>query len=81
MRHVDFLIVDKDQDFKPILAIELDWDSHKEYRQYKSDKFKNEVFKDSNLPLIRFNNNISDNQEIIKSNIIQYLGNPTKQTN
>ena len=81
MRHVDFLIVDKEQDFQPILAIELDWDSHKEYIQYKSDKFKNEVFKDSNLPLIRFNNNVSDNQEIIKSNIIQYLGTPTKQPN
>ena len=80
-RHVDFLIVDKEQNFKPILAIELDWDSHKEYRQYKSDKFKNEVFKDSNLPLIRFSNNVSDNQEIIKSNIIQYLGAPTKQPN
>jgi hypothetical protein len=78
MRHVDFLIVDKDQSFKPILAIELDWDSHKEYRQYKSDKFKNEVFKDSNLPLIRFNNNISDDWEIIKKNLIQYLWNPTK---
>ena len=74
-RHVDFLIVNKEQDFQPILAIELDWNSHKEYRQYKSDKFKDEVFKNSNppLPLIRFNNNDSDNQEIIKSKIIQYL--------
>ncbi len=78
MRHVDFLIVDKDQAFKPILAIELDWNSHKEYRQYKSDKFKNEVFKDSNLPLVRFNNNVSDNWDIIKSNLIQYLWAPTK---
>ena len=78
MRHVDFLIVDKDQSFKPILAIELDWDSHKEYRQYKSDKFKNRVFEDSNLPLIRFNNNVSDDWEIIKKNIVQYLWTPTK---
>ena len=73
MRHIDFLIVDSKQAFKPILAIELDWKYHKQYRQYKSDQFKNELFKDSNLPLIRFNNNVSDKQEIIKRNIIQYL--------
>ena len=61
MRHVDFLVVDKDQAFKPMLAIELDGDSHKQYRQYKSDNFKNQVFKDNNLPLIRFNNSIPIN--------------------
>lgn len=78
MRHVDFLIVDKDQAFKPILAIELDWNSHKQYRQYKSDKFKNEVFNSSNLPLIRFNNDMSSNEEVIKTNVSQYLWAPTK---
>lgn len=78
-RHVDFLIVDKDQAFKPMLAIELDGDSHKQYRQYKSDNFKNQVFKDNNLPLIRFNNSTSNNEQIIKINITQYLWNSTKE--
>ena len=78
-RHVDFLIVDKDQDFKPMLAIELDGDSHKQYRQYKSDKFKNEVFGNSELHLRRFDNSTSNNEEIIRMNITQYLWTPTKQ--
>ena len=78
MRHVDFLIVDKDQAFKPVLAIELDWNSHKQYKQYKSDKFKNEVFENSELPLRRFNNSTSNNEEIIRMNVIQYLWSPTK---
>ena len=79
MRHVDFLIVDREQAFKPMLAIELDGDSHKQYRQYKSDNFKDQVFKDSNLPLIRFNNSTSNNEQIIKINITQYLWNSTKE--
>ena len=78
-KHVDFLITDKDQAFKPMLAIELDWDSHKQYRQIKSDKFKNEVFNNSPLPLIRFKNNMSSNEEVIRSNIVQYLWTPNKQ--
>ena len=78
-RHIDFLIVNKEQNFKPMLAIELDWDSHKQYRQYKSDKFKNEVFDNSELPLRRFNNSTSNNEEIIRMNITQYLWTPTKQ--
>lgn len=78
MRHIDFLIVDKDQYFTPKLAIELDCESHKKYNQYKSDKFKNGVFKDSNLPLLRFNNSISNNYDTIQQNIIQYLWAPTK---
>lgn len=79
MRHVDFLIADKDQYFTPKLAIELDWDSHKWSRQHKSDNFKNSVFKDSNLPYVRFNNSISNDYETIQKNIIQYLWAPTKQ--
>lgn len=78
-RHVDFLIVDKEQDFKPMLVIELDWDSHKQYRQYKSDKFKNEALKNATIPLTRFKNNISNNEEIIRMNIAQYLWTTTKQ--
>ena len=78
-RHIDFLIVDSEQDFKPMLAIELDWDSHRQYRQIKSDKFKDEALKNSNLPLRRFNNSISNNEEIIRMNIAQYLWTPTEQ--
>lgn len=77
-RHVDFLIVDSEQDFKPMLAIELDWDSHKQYRQSRSDKIKDEVFENSGLHLKRFSNSTSNNGEIIRMNIVQYLWTPTK---
>ena len=77
-RHIDFLIVNKEQDFKPMLAIELDWASHKQYNQYKSDKVKDETLKNSGLPLKRFNNSTSNNEEIIRMNIVQYLWTPTK---
>lgn len=75
MRHVDFLITDSKQSYKPVLAIELDWEYHKQYRQYKSDQFKNEVFKECNLPLIRFNNSTSSKVDIIRMNVTQYLWN------
>ena len=78
MRHVDFLITDSTQAFKPMLAIELDWEYHKQYKQYKSDQFKNEVFKECSLPLIRFTNSTANNSEIIRMNIAQYLWAPVK---
>lgn len=78
MRHIDFLITDSTQAFKPVLAIELDWEYHKQYTQYKSDQFKNEIFKCSPISLIRFNNSTSSNAEVIRMNITQYLGTPVK---
>ncbi len=80
MRHVDFLIVDRNQAFRPVLAIELDWYSHQQYEQHQSDVFKNTVFKESNLPLLRFDNGAYDNRELIKKDLIQYLWNPTKMS-
>ena len=62
-----------------MLAIELYWEYHKQYRQYKSDQFKNEVFKECGLPLIRFNNSTSSNAEVIRMNITQYLWATTKK--
>ena len=76
MRHVDFLIVDKEQAFKPVLAIELNGPSHRDYWQHKSDIFKQSVFDEAKLPLIKFNNSISHDYNIIKNNLIQYLWTP-----
>ena len=78
MRHVDFLITDSTKAFKPMLAIELDWEYHKQYKQYKSDQFKNEVFKECSLPLIRFKNSTANSPEVIRMNIAQYLWTPVK---
>ena len=72
-RHVDFVIVDRDQVFKPMLVIELGGDFHKQYWKYKSDKFRNRVLKKSKLPLITFNDSSSNNEENIKVNITRYL--------
>ena len=77
-RHIDFVIVDKDQIFKPMLAIELSKEFHKQYGKYQSDSFKNRVLKKSKLPVIRFNDSSSTNEETIGMNLIRYLWDPIK---
>ncbi|GAA0179061.1 DUF2726 domain-containing protein [Clostridium sediminicola] len=54
-KHVDFLLCRRDN-LKPICGIELDDSSHGRKDRIERDKFVNEVFKVSNLPLIRFAN-------------------------
>ncbi len=51
-KHVDFLLCDNNT-FKPKLGIELDDSSHKRADRTERDKFVNEVFKVSKLPLLR----------------------------
>ena len=71
--HVDFLIVDRHQNFRPVLAIEVDWDSHKNRWQKKSDKFKDQVFEESWLPLVRIKNEQSDNIKVAYAIAYKYL--------
>ncbi len=51
-KHVDFLICARDS--TPLLCIELDGDSHKLYKMKQNDAFKDALFNDIGLPLIRF---------------------------
>lgn len=71
--HCDFLIVDRHQNFKPVLAIEVDWDSHKNRWQKKSDKFKDKVFEETWLPLVRVKNEQSKEIQVAYAIIYKYL--------
>lgn len=50
-RHVDFVITDIR--LNALAAIELDDPSHETYKAAKTDRFKNELFKKINVPLVR----------------------------
>jgi len=52
-KHVDFLICSKD--FEPLVAIELNGSSHHNLIQIEKDLQKNELFKDSGLPMFTVN--------------------------
>ena len=65
-KHVDFLIVDCQNHADPVLAIELNGESHNSYVQAKSDDFKNKLFNEKWLKLITINNNEVQNHERIK---------------
>lgn len=51
-KHVDFLLCDK-SNCKIRLAIELDDYTHENMKSLKNDNFKNEIFRQTSLPLIR----------------------------
>ena len=78
-KHVDFLIVDREQDFRPVLWIEIDWKSHDNIysRQWKSDEFKNELYESCWLPLLRFKNSDKDNYRAVNYEIQKALWTPT----
>jgi hypothetical protein len=50
-KHVDFVLCEKNN-FKPLLAIELDDSSHSRPDRVKRDDFIDQVFKDSNFPIL-----------------------------
>lgn len=52
MRHVDFLLCHP-QSLQPLLGIELDDGSHKKPKAKEKDEFKNQVFQEAGLPLLR----------------------------
>ena len=68
---VDFLIVDFEDNFKPIVAIELDWDNHKkDPHQKELDIVKNKLFSISPIHLIRIDNADKNNEYYIFDEII-----------
>jgi len=74
-KHVDFLIVDCQNHADPVLAIELNGESHNSYVQAKSDDFKNKLFNEKWLKLITINNNEVQNHERIKEILNTSLNN------
>lgn len=50
-KHIDFLICEK-QNIKPLLAIELDGNSHLRDDRIERDEFVDEIFKDADLPIL-----------------------------
>lgn len=71
-KHIDFLLCDK-SNCKIRLAIELDDYTHNKNKTIKNDNFKNELFKQTNLPLIRIKVNNTYNLEDIKTKIKESL--------
>lgn len=53
VRHIDFIVCDMPTQ-KVLLGIELDDSSHQKYDRRESDRFKDSVFQQVGLPLLRF---------------------------
>ncbi len=64
-KHIDFLICN--EKLQPVYAIELDDNSHK--GREESDRFKDEIFKLSSIPLIRIKAQKDYSKEYILRNI------------
>lgn len=63
-RHVDFLICRTDE-WMPMLAIELDDDSHQKADRKKRDMFVNRLFASSSIPLLRVHVREMENLEVL----------------
>lgn len=53
-KHVDFLLCDN-RSLEPLLVIELDDSSHRQYDSAERDEFKNNTFHSIGLPMLRIN--------------------------
>ena len=71
--HFDFLICDDRQAFRPILAIELDDNSHTSEEVQERDRLKNLLCEQVDMPLIRVYNSNPD--EDIKMMLLEVLNN------
>jgi hypothetical protein len=71
---VDYVLCDKIT-LEPIYAVELDDPSHNEYDSRKNDDIKNDLFKQMNLPLVRFSNYKNLNQEDIAKRFFEAKNN------
>lgn len=60
-KHIDFIICDNN--LKPLYGIELDDKSHEKEKAFKNDNFKNLLFNEIGLKLIRIKSNNYDNLE------------------
>lgn len=62
-KKIDFVLFDKNTQ-TPKVAIELDGESHSNYKSFGRDEFVGQIFQKFNIPLIRFNNGNYSAQEI-----------------
>ena len=69
--HIDFIIVENEKNFNPVLAIELDDKSHNLEKRKIVDEKKNKIFNHIGLKLIRMKWFI--NEDNIKNNIWIHL--------
>ena len=72
-KHVDFILVEPN-DMKVVCAIELDDSSHNGMKAKINDKFKNRLFEEQNLPLIRFSTRETISDEKFDGRIGRYIG-------
>ncbi|WP_069651001.1 DUF2726 domain-containing protein [Caloranaerobacter ferrireducens] len=75
-KHIDFLICESET-LKPVLAIELDDSTHNKSERIERDEFLNNVFKSTNLPLLRIKVGYGYKVNELKNKIEEIL-NPTK---
>jgi len=66
--HFDWVICDP-HNSKPILAVELDDSSHRQWRNKKNDETKNQAAKEAKFPILRFPWSKSYNEEEIRDTI------------
>jgi len=71
-KHVDFLIVEG-KDFCPVLAIELDGESHDNETQQYRDEVKNTAFRSAGLTLIRLDARQQHSLESIREGLALHL--------
>jgi len=65
-KHVDFLVC-RNEDWMPMLAIELDDSSHDSKKRQKADSVKNDIFAAIGLPLLRLPlDEIDQHEELIR---------------
>ena len=72
-KHVDFLLCDKVM-IEPLLVIELDDSSHRNYDHADRDKFKDETFDAIGLPIIRLQVRENYDGEVLKRQIHEKIG-------
>lgn len=65
-KHVDFVIVDKTQYYKPVLAIELNWASHKKWISKKSDELKEKILSEVWVKVLFFQNGTKKEEILFK---------------
>lgn len=72
-KHVDFLLCDKVM-IEPLLVIELDDSSHKNYDHAERDNFKDDTFDAIGLPFIRMQVQENYDEGVLKRQIQEKMG-------
>ena len=76
-RNIDFGIFEKET-LKPLLLIELNDSTHKNYKRYNRDIKIREILKQVQMPLITFYTDYDNNSDYIKKRIDCILSNSSK---